>query len=800
MKKTFKIKSLVVCMIFMMVFSYVPSIYAAAWVNQCDENSAEGIISVMSDKTDLHPGDEFTLTISADKIPARGLASMNVRVSYDKTKVDVATYRDEYGDVEDIKFEGMYANTRFYTLSQGTCPDDTFSNAKACVFGVVTQDYKNNNMTPGKIGTIKFKVLDGAEGGAINIHVSDDIGFSISTTAEPNPLHPDIPDGRTLTDDQKYLKTNLDQMKIVVPATGIRFEGISGVTLNTKDHKSENVSSYVKLDPENSTDTDNIKWDTEDHNIATVDNNGTVTAVNEGTTNVVVSVGKYKATLPVSVTVPIEGVSFEGLERVDLDVTTKPTMDISSYVKLQPSNAKAASYKWSSKNDGVVRVDNGVLTAVGKGNTEVEVEVGGFTATVPVYVTSTIGSVSFSRSQVTLDTKDNNTFDLNTLLQKNPADADVNSITWQTSDDDVVDVDTSGKLTAKGVGDATITVNVDGHTATINVSVTVPLESISLDKESVTVYKGDTEKVVVTANPTGAKWDTLDASLRTGDQNAMAKAVADGVEITGLKEGNAEVFVAANGGATDPLKKTISVIVKENPITSVSVTAEDDEEVLRGKTKQLTASYETREPESVHKTTDDTTVTWKSLSPDVATVDENGVVTGLKEGTAEIQATIAGKTDSYTVTVKEIHADGIVFSDDTIKGLEDLGPVTVGDTVEVEFTVDPEDCTDTAEEIEDFVHAEFDDELVDVTVTFDDETRTGKLTITAKKAGNAEVDVTAGEPVEGEEQDVWKLAFEIVDPVVEEAPDTGDMPIALLVCVMAISLAGIVVSKKVLVK
>ena len=799
MKKTFKIKSLVVCMIFMMVFSYVPSIYAAAWVNQCDENSAEGIISVMSDKTDLHPGDEFTLTISVDKVPKRGVASMNVRVSYDKTKVKVATHQEQYvGETEDIKFEGPYA-TDLFARTQGTCPDDTFSNAEACVFGCSLSDYNLAIMDPSKVGTIKFRVLDSADGGAINIHVSDDVGFSISTVKDYDPQD-NGPKGRTLTDDQKYLKTNLDQMKIVVPATGIRFEGISGVTLNTKDHKSENVSSYVKLDPENSTDADNIKWDTEDHNIATVDNNGTVTAVNEGTTNVVVSVGQYKATLPVSVTVPIEGVSFEGLERVDLDVTTKPTMDISSYVKLQPSNAKAASYKWSSKNDGVVRVDNGVLTAVGKGNTEVEVEVGGFTATVPVYVTSTIGSVSFSRSQVTLDTKDNNTFDLNTLLQKNPADADVKSITWQTSDDDVVDVDASGNLTAKGVGDAVITVNVDGHTATINVSVTVPLESITVDKESVTVYKGDTEKVVVTANPTGAKWDTLDASLRTGDQNAMAKAVANGVEITGLKEGSAEVFVAANGGATDPLKKTISVIVKENPITSVSVTAEDDEEVLRGKTKQLTASYETREPESVHKTTDDTTVTWKSLSPDVATVDENGVVTGLKEGTAEIQATIAGKTDSYTVTVKEIHADGIVFSDDTIKGLEDLGPVTVGDTVEVEFTVDPEDCTDTAEEIEDFVHAEFDDELVDVTVTFDDETRTGKLTITAKKAGNAEVDVTTGEPVEGEEQDVWQLAFEIVDPVVEEAPDTGDMPIALLVCVMAISLAGIVVSKKVLVK
>ena len=49
---------------------------------------------------------------------------------------------------------------------------------------------------------------------------------------------------------------------------------------------------------------------------------------------------------------------------------------------------------------------------------------------------------------------------------------------------------------------------------------------------------------------------------------------------------------------TPELVKEITVQVKENRITSVDVTAENDDDLLRGATKQLKTSYEVEEPGS----------------------------------------------------------------------------------------------------------------------------------------------------------------------------------------------------------
>ena len=51
----------------------------------------------------------------------------------------------------------------------------------------------------------------------------------------------------------------------------------------------------------------------------------------------------------------------------------------------------------------------------------------------------------------------------------------------------------------------------------------------------------------------------------------------------------------------------------------------------------------------------DKTVTWSSNNPSVATVDANGRVTAVKEGTAVITATVGGKAATCTVTVSARH-------------------------------------------------------------------------------------------------------------------------------------------------
>ena len=415
-----------------------------------------------------------------------------------------------------------------------------------------------------------------------------------------------------------HLNYNVDEVAVVNPATNVYFDR-SSITLDTEVKTSENLSQYVVIVPEDSTDNDPLEWDwdSSDDKVATVDNNGIVTAVGKGTANITVTIGNCTATIPVTVTVPVTGVEFEGLTSVDLDLTTKPQMSIKDYVKVSPENAEVTAYNWRSDNEKVATVDNnGVVTAVVKGTANIIVEVSGHEATIPVNVKASVGSVSFDVPNVVLDTK----------------------------------TETQYKL-----------------------------------------------KDHIVFDPEGAEY---------------------------------------------------------------------------------------------------TEITWKSSDDKVATVDGNGVVTGIKEGKATITATIAGKSDTYEVTVKEVHAEGIIISDETIENLQNAQPV-VGDTLEIPFTVNPEDCTDIEEEILEFVKTQFDEEMVDVTVSYDQETKTGTISVTTKKAGTTEVTVEAGE-------ETYVMSFNVTEPVVEtpeeEAPETGDMPVVAMAIIMTLSIVGIVASRKLLVK
>ena len=811
MKKTLKMRALFFSMVLVLLcVTVVPTVNAGEkWYdNQVEESEADIIASIMADKTEVRPGDEITVTFNVDKMPDNGLGlkAINARIAYDPTKLTILQTVDEYDYPCDYIVPGDLGEDMGLRLGTAGTVTDTPANEVPNVDYAhkvigISQANAYTSRNPGTLLEIKFRVNEGATG---------NLGMFIY------PIKPNNEDGldkfsgfnaagayrnesgifETNVEDTYYLNYNIDEVEIVNPATDVYFEGITSLTLDTVENTSKDLSKNVVIVPNDATDGDTMFWDTEDHDVATV-NNGIVTAVGKGTTNVIVKVGNCIAKLPVTVTVPVTGVEFDGIDEVNLDLTTNPKYDLSGHVKLLPADAEAAGYNWKSDNPEVATVDNnGVVTAVGKGTANITVEVSNHEATIPVNVKASVGSVSFDPDlkEVVLDTKVDTTEELKDYLVFTPEDPDYTNMTWTSSDEKVATVDENGVVTAVGNGNAIITVNVDGKTATIPVSVTVPLENITVEKSEVTLYKNESVDVKVTANPDGAKWRTLKASIKSGDDFAYAEETEEGVKITGLAEGTSVVTVAANDGDTPELVKEITVNVKENRITSVDVTAENDDEILRGNTKQLKTSYEVEEPD--RETTDDTKVTWASSDEEVATVDENGVVTGLKDGKATITATIAGKSDTYEVTVKEVHVEGIVISDETIENLQNSQPV-VGDTIEIPFTVNPEDCTDIEEEILEFVKTQFDEEMVDVTVSYDEETKTGTISITTKKAGTTEVTVEAGE-------ETYVMSFNVTEPVTEtpeeEAPETADMPVVAMTIIMTLSIAGIVASRKILAK
>ena len=87
------------------------------------------------------------------------------------------------------------------------------------------------------------------------------------------------------------------------------------------------------------------------------------------------------------------------------------------------------------------------------------------------------------------------------------------------------------------------------------------------------------------------------------------------------------------------------------------------------------------------------TVTWSSSNPDVASVDQNGLVKALREGSATITASVGGQSAACTVSVKEPPYTG-KYSYEVFTSVGDNGTISVdryateGDKVTIEVAPD----------------------------------------------------------------------------------------------------------------
>ena len=228
-----------------------------------------------------------------------------------------------------------------------------------------------------------------------------------------------------------------------------------------------------------------------------------------------------------------------------------------------------------------------------------------------------------------------------------PGNADNQAVTWSSSDNNIVSVDATGKITANAKGSATITVTTadGGKTATCTVTVTEPaapvaVTGVTLNKNNTTIYTGRTETLTATIQPADA---TNKAVTWTSDNTGVA-TVNNGV-VTGVSVGSATITAkTADGGFT----ATCTVTVEEAPIvhpTGVSI-SKTSINLQIGGSETLTATVTPADANNKN-------VTWSTSDATVAAVDKNGKVTGIKAGNATITATTedGGKTATCSVTV-----------------------------------------------------------------------------------------------------------------------------------------------------
>ena len=109
-----------------------------------------------------------------------------------------------------------------------------------------------------------------------------------------------------------------------------------------------------------------LEWTSSDEDVATVDENGLVTAVEAGNADITVSVPdtELTSTCKVTVTVPVEGI--QAPDEIQLTINGTASKEIGA--KLVPEDATGVKLVYESSDEKIATVDeNGVVTAVAKG-------------------------------------------------------------------------------------------------------------------------------------------------------------------------------------------------------------------------------------------------------------------------------------------------------------------------------------------------------------------------------------------------------------------------------------------------
>ena len=454
------------------------------------------------------------------------------------------------------------------------------------------------------------------------------------------------------------------------PATSIVLKSTSGTDLSKTTMKiAVGSSKTVKatIQPSNVTNTD-VTWSTSDKKIATVSSKGVVKGIKAGTVKITATSGDGAAstTIKIKIFTPVKSVA---LNKTSATLKEGGTTTITATIS--PSTATYKTVEWTSSNYDVATVDeNGKVTAKGVGYAIITATTtqGEKTATCTVSVVRPVKSISISETSLRIEVGDK----VRLKATVKPTDATNQTVSWKSSSSSIAKVSSSGVVTARKLGTATITVTTadGGLKKTCTVNVVKKVTSVELNKSSSTLYLGKTLTLKATVSPSGA---TNSAVTFTSSDKSVATVNSKGV-VTPVAPGTATITVkTSDGNFSDTCKVTV-----KRAVTSVTLN-KSTADVKSDTTLTLKATVK---PSNAT----DKTLTWTSSNKKVATVNAKGVVTPVGKGTATITVKSEnGLTDTCKVTVYQV-VTGVT--------LAETATVYAGEKITLKAKVTPSDANE----------------------------------------------------------------------------------------------------------
>lgn len=722
----------------------------------------------VGDQDDIHYSSSSKVTVSAS-VPMTGLSINQKDVTMNKgTILTLVANKEPAGTSDTSVVNWKSSDTSIATVVDGK--------VNAVNVGEVTITAECNGFSD----TAKVTIINPMTGLSINqSNISLNKGQTATVSASKVPI--DTTDNTNITYssnnesvatvNESGVITAVSNGKAIITATCGSFTATCNVTVENlmvglkidknlvSIDKDQTIQLNVQKDPIDTTNTDPIIWSSSNENVATVDENGVVTGVGNGRATITATCGEFEVICDATVQVHIDSI-----EIINGDITLYKGQTENLTVKFNPTDfSDSKTLIWSTDNEDAVLISNGTVTAKDVGTATITAEtVNGKKASIKVTVPEVKAeTLTLNKNITTLEKGETETL-IAQIMPENTTDA--TNVVWSVDNEDIITIDENGTITAVAPGTGIVTAKLGDLEATCTVTVTSTLKSIVLNKNNIELETGEkSEALVVTLNPSDAtvnvtdvKWESLNTSVATIDENGVVTAVAPGTAI---------VRATLAGKSADC---TINVKVT---LTGVEISGEETISIYVNKTAQLGVVFT---PENATEIPD---AEWSSSDESIATVSQDGVVTAIKEGTATITVKYGNLEASKKVNVESIKATGITIVTDGLQVTENedgekVAEMLRGSDTILEYTVMPENTTEKVE-------WRVSDENIIKIEEINEKTRTSakKIKLIAVGVGEATIAISAGSysdtlKIAVKEKPITSVSVRLENDVIEEEKTT----------------------------
>ena len=402
--------------------------------------------------------------------------------------------------------------------------------------------------------------------------------FNCESAALENQSYIYRPYDRSWVDYGKRENKNF-RIKAYTDNSDIKTVAVESVSLDKTEavlKEKETVKLNATVLPENA-DNKNVHFTSDNDAVATVDDNGLVTALSSGEAVITVITEDGKKTAQCKITVEKEIIQLKTITITNAPAELEKGAQVQLGIKYIPDNTtQSKSVEWKTSDASVAVVSStGLVTAKKAGTvtiTAVSKADSSIQSKVTIKVLSHITDVTVTGPSGTLYTDTKYKF----TAKITPDDTtDNKTVIWSVSDSNIAQIAKDGTLSFKKAGTVDVIATVkatSSNTVIKKLTVTgvkrvINVSSVALDKTTVNIKKGETVKLNATIAPADA--DNKEVTY-TSSNSAVAKVDNTGL-VTALSSGEAVITVTTKDGSkTASCKVTVA---KETEPLAITVTS-----------------------------------------------------------------------------------------------------------------------------------------------------------------------------------------------------------------------------------